>query len=306
MKRSVYRGYMINKDSLEIAIGNIGLRIVSDSIRASRNKADDLTHSHTSYELHHLLTGGASLEYEGGSIELSEGETLLLSPELFHRFSSEAEGALILSLSFYLERKISGDDLYSLVGPMLQNPPAPLRFKRSEAADECLKRITAGAHSASPFATETVKASLALLFTELFSQLAGDTPRKGNGQSGEKYGIRGFMIEEYFNRYYVDGASLSELSKLLSLSKKQTERAVKAAFGVGFREHLLRLRIKSAEELLSGSDREIREIAEAVGYSSYNGFYEIFKARVGISPEEYRREYRKKDTVIPRKKQNKA
>lgn len=286
---------MINGETLEIEIGNIGLRIVTDSIRAARNKADSVTHSHTSYELHHLLSGNATLEYEGGSTGLSEGETLLLSPELFHRFCTESEGALILSLSFYLERRGSGEDLYSLLSPALPEKGSPIRFERSEAIDGCIKGITAGAHSASPFATEAVKANLALLFTELFSRIAGDRPNADKRHSGEKYGMRGFVIEEYFNRYYVDGASLSELSELLSLSKKQTERAIKAAFGVGFREHLLRLRIKSAEELLSGSDREIREIAEAVGYSSYNGFYEIFKARVGISPEEYRRAHRKED-----------
>lgn len=293
---------MINEETLELAIGNIGLRIVTDSIRAARNKTDSVTHSHTSYELHHLLSGGATLEYEGGGTELSEGETLLLAPELFHRFAAGSEGALILSLSFYLERNGAGEDLYSLVAPALQGKSSPIRFERSEAIDGCIKGITAGAHSASPFATEAVKASLALLFTELFSRLAGDGAKSDKRRGGEKYGIRGFVIEEYFNRYYVDGASLSELSELLSLSKKQTERAIKAAFGVGFREHLLRLRIKSAEELLSGSDREIREIAEAVGYSSYNGFYEIFKARVGVSPEEYRRAHRKQDLSISRGK----
>ncbi len=285
---------MINRDSLEITLGNINIKVIADSIKAGRNKADSVTHSHTSYELHHLLSGEASVEYDGGSIELSSGETLLLSPELFHRFSSESDGALILSLSFYIEREGSGDDLYSLVGHRLRSDVSPISFGQCDAIDGCIKRITAGAHDTSPFATEALKASFALLFSELFSHIAGDTPKRGEQRSGEKYSIRAFMIEEYFNRYYVGGASLSELALVLSLSKKQTERAVRGCFGVGFREHLLRLRIKSACELLSGSDKEMREIAEAVGYSSYNGFYKIFKERVGTSPEQYRREQRQK------------
>lgn len=286
---------MGNGNSLEISLGNISIRVITESIRAGKSKTDSVTHSHTSYELHHLLRGSATLEYDGGSTEIAEGETLLLSPELFHRFSAAEDGALILSLSFYIERSAEGDDLYSLVGSRLMRSAAPMRFGRGESVEDCIKRIATGVHSESPFALEVLKASFVLLFSELFSRLADSSQKRSESRTGEKYGIRAFVIEEYFNRYYVGEASLSELSELLSLSKKQTERAVRGCFGVGFREHLIRLRIKSACELLSGSDKEIREIAEAVGYSSYNGFYEIFKERVGTSPEQYRREHRKKE-----------
>jgi two-component system response regulator YesN len=48
------------------------------------------------------------------------------------------------------------------------------------------------------------------------------------------------------------------------------------------------MRMKSAKELLSDSDIEIRSVAEKVGYQSYNGFYLAFKRAVGMTPEEYR------------------
>ena len=86
----------------------------------------------------------------------------------------------------------------------------------------------------------------------------------------------------------MEDISLSELSEKLSLSEKQAARIVFGLVGVGFREHLVKIRIKSSAEFLAESDMNIKEVAERVGYSSYNGFYSAFKKIMGITPEEYR------------------
>ena len=289
---------MAHKEFFEINLGNIAIRIITKTVRVGGNKTDSVTHSHTSYELHCLLSGEASMEFDGGCTRLYEGETAIVHPELFHRFSQESEGAVIISLSFYLERRCEGEDYYSLISDALLSEASqatrPIVLKRIGSLEECIRRIAAEFYSDNIFSSEILRANFIILFSEIFSQLSNGTRLRERVSYGkEEYNLRTFLIEDYFNRYYVEKVKLSDLATFLSLSEKQTERAVKQSFGVGFREHLLRLRIKSACELLTGTDTEIKRIAETVGYGSYNGFHKIFTSRLGISPEEYRKREKK-------------
>ena len=97
------------------------------------------------------------------------------------------------------------------------------------------------------------------------------------------------LIEEYFNEFYMKKINLKKLSKRLFLSEKQTERIIKKSFGVSFREKLSKIRIANAKKMLAETGLEIRDIAEACGYSSYNGFYLAFREKTKMTPNEYRR-----------------
>lgn len=101
---------------------------------------------------------------------------------------------------------------------------------------------------------------------------------------------RAFMIEEYFNEYYMENLSLKNLSEKLCLGEKQTDRLIRKVFGEGFSNHLSAVRITIAKKLLRGTKKEIGEIAAEVGYQSYTGFYLAFKKKTGKTPMQYRTE----------------
>jgi len=96
------------------------------------------------------------------------------------------------------------------------------------------------------------------------------------------------QIQEYFNEYYMESITLGELSRLLNLSEKQTDRIIKKAYGTGFKQRLSRVRLKNAQELLKNTDLEIRIVAQQSGYQSYNGFYLAFRKQYECTPQEYR------------------
>lgn len=60
-----------------------------------------------------------------------------------------------------------------------------------------------------------------------------------------------------------------------------------AAFGCGPREHVIRVRLARACELLRAADCSIAEVAEACGFNDPFYFSRLFRRRVGVPPSAY-------------------
>lgn len=164
--------------------------------------------------------------------------------------------------------------------------------------EEFFTKIVASLYSQSLVAQDRTKALFTLLFAEIFS-LFEDKENKvyDYGSDFAENDSRVFMIGEYFNEYYMEDISLKNLSERLYLSTKQTDKMIKKAFGEGFRQHLCKIRLLIAKKLLRDTDMEIREIADSVGYKSYNGFYLAFKQNANMTPQQYREKQRSETRV---------
>jgi two-component system, response regulator YesN len=58
--------------------------------------------------------------------------------------------------------------------------------------------------------------------------------------------------------------------------------------GVGFQQWSMAVRVEAAQNLLCATDRQIREIAAAVGYADVTTFERAFRKLTGLCPREYR------------------
>lgn len=81
---------------------------------------------------------------------------------------------------------------------------------------------------------------------------------------------------------------VEELAKSLTISRVQLYRKVKAILGISVSEHINNIRLEKSKELLLKSNKNISEIAYAVGFSSLYYFSNVFKNKYGISPKEFR------------------
>jgi transcriptional regulator GlxA family with amidase domain len=88
--------------------------------------------------------------------------------------------------------------------------------------------------------------------------------------------------------------TIAELAELTATSKRKLQSDFKQAFGCTIHEHLQRLRMDKALSLMNDADMALYQVAYAVGYKKAGYFSEIFKKQYGISPEAYRRQYRKR------------
>ncbi|NJS15771.1 MAG: helix-turn-helix transcriptional regulator, partial [Sphingopyxis sp.] len=81
-------------------------------------------------------------------------------------------------------------------------------------------------------------------------------------------------------------------ASLAGLSPFHFARAFKQTIGVPPHRYQLNARIAKAKALLEVSDATVTTIAFEVGYESSQALARVFRREVGISPSNYRRQYR--------------
>ncbi len=274
-----------------ITLGNMVLKIMLQDFPGSGKKAGGMVHSHAMYELHILYRGSAKIEVENCSVSLQQGDCALVYPDAFHGFKSQEEGSSILSLRFFLEKNSEENsvDHYALLQKRFCQANGVLIARQKDLVLEYIKKLIANLLSSHPFSGDVTKALLVLIFSELILPLSNEEALSNKAENEMSEGdLRAFLIEDYFNRHYMEDISLKDLSALLCLGEKQTNRMIQKAFGYNFRERLSKMRLRAAEKLLTESDMGVKDIAQAVGYQSYNGFYLAFKNKTGMAPFAYR------------------
>lgn len=81
-------------------------------------------------------------------------------------------------------------------------------------------------------------------------------------------------LKELAQRFHMNAAYLSDLFA--------------REIGIGFKDYLTRLRVQRATELLRDADRDIADVAFAVGYTDPHRFSRAFRERTGLSPRSFR------------------
>jgi AraC-like DNA-binding protein len=82
--------------------------------------------------------------------------------------------------------------------------------------------------------------------------------------------------------------TIADLSRLVSLSHSRLSHLFKAAQGMSLNRFLSNRRVERAAQLLSSTERQIKEITYDAGYKQVPSFVRAFHRRFGRSPTSYR------------------
>ncbi len=86
---------------------------------------------------------------------------------------------------------------------------------------------------------------------------------------------------------------INELCKIADMSRSTLFRAFRKATGLAPIDHLVRLRVLRAAELLKSSNLAVKEVASRVGFADSNYFSRQYRRVMGESPRETRNQRRK-------------
>jgi AraC-like DNA-binding protein len=92
----------------------------------------------------------------------------------------------------------------------------------------------------------------------------------------------------YVAQHYHERVSARDAARSCRLSRFDFSRKFRAAFGITFREYLLRARIDEARRLLMGGAISVTGVAYSVGFNDGSHFARIFRRLTGVLPSEYR------------------
>jgi len=107
-------------------------------------------------------------------------------------------------------------------------------------------------------------------------------------------GITSHVIEEACRIIKAsNGKDLSgqSLARELNMGYENFRKLFKQKMGVSPNFHMIQARINEAKSLLLIPNKNIKEVAQELGYSDYFSFEKQFKKIIGKSPSEFRKEY---------------
>ena len=87
---------------------------------------------------------------------------------------------------------------------------------------------------------------------------------------------------------YASDLSLDDIARRVASSRRQLQRAYAEIGQTTFREHLARVRMQRAADLLTTGGLTVRQVARRVGYRQPAQFAKAFRRHHGCAPSEYR------------------
>lgn len=87
---------------------------------------------------------------------------------------------------------------------------------------------------------------------------------------------------------YATDLALDDIARRVASSRRQLQRAYAEIGETTFREHLTRVRMDRAAQLLSDRGLTVREVARRVGYRQPAQFAKAFRRYLGVAPSDYR------------------
>lgn len=100
-------------------------------------------------------------------------------------------------------------------------------------------------------------------------------------------------IMEYIKLHYAEKITLEDLAGQVHLCKSESCRLFKRYMNKSMFDYLLDYRVEKSLELLRQSQYDVTWIAGQVGFMNPGYYARIFKRKMGVTPLEYRKKYKK-------------
>ena len=275
-----------------------------------RYPRDPVPHRHLNYEVYFVEKGSCTAHCMGEEYTAFEGDFLLIGAGVEHNVSSLSEDASLYSFrcSFYPARK-EDEGLYLKLIERLRFASA---LRKKTVLISLLRLIRWELSERRAMFEEKLRGLLEVFYVDFLRALldvpAGILPMQPFSVcTPDAKELKGFpkdtpeefymdLLDDFFTHLPKESPTLSALARRLYLSVSQTQRLIKHYYGVSFQQKLIEAKIFKSVRLLSGTDMSLEEIAQSVGYNSYNAFFEAFSSVMGETPSHYRQSLKSNKT----------
>ena len=92
---------------------------------------------------------------------------------------------------------------------------------------------------------------------------------------------------DYIKHHYHEKVSASAAAEPCGLTRFEFSRRFRGAFGMTFRNYLMRVRIMEARRMLTEGSSSVTDVAYSVGFNDGSHFAHLFKRHTGLLPSDY-------------------
>ncbi len=261
-------------------------------------------HKHNYIEMVYVCAGEITHYIDGKEIRMQPGDLILLNQYVKHSVKRAEYGDVGINfiilpeffdipLQMMRKQNILAD---FLLGTLRQNNPIPqyLNFQLGgqKAISNLIENMITSIMSENNNEDVINQYSMGLVFLYLLNHI--DKLSDNSSHSYEDIIIQATI--QYIDSNYKT-ASLSYIADNFKQSLSALSRMIKKCTGHTFQELLMRKRFQKAVMFLVETDFPVEEIAVNIGYENQSYFYRQFKARYGMTPNQYRKVHKNDQTI---------
>ena len=254
-------------------------------------------HTHDYIEAVYMCAGSTVHIVNGCRIELKQGELLFMNQSATHEIceakeSDVAVNFIVLPEFFGSILSFMGEEETPLRRFLVDclcgqsNGAGFLYFKVADIVpvQNLIENLLFTLMQDAPNKRKMSQVTMTLLFMQLMSHTE-------NLQTADMEQTAILKVLSYVESHYSDG-SLTELAQQLHYDLYTLSREIKRKTGKTYTLLMQEKRLAQAAFLLKNTDRNVDDIAGAVGYENMGYFHRLFKDAFGVSPRHYRMQIR--------------
>lgn len=258
-----------------------------------RGHLDFAWHYHQQFELV-LIVEGAGVRHVGDSIsEYVAGDLVLLGPGLPHGYTSEAKGGQALEyVVVHFDPQLFGPRARE--EPTLRDLNATILEADRGIAFQGLARTAASSLILGMPQQDTLSCWSALL--SVFGALSCARDRhvlssatfvRGAGNEADERPLN--RACRFIQQHLASPVTLADVAAAAGMSPSNFTRFFRRSTGRTLTDYVNEMRVRRACLLLLESDRPIKDVAAAAGFSGLSYFHRRFVRSRGVTPSDYRR-----------------
>ena len=236
------------------------------------------TFSHTHSEINYCYSGEAQCVLESNRKRIIADDFYLVNPLEVHGNGTKDQcGFYILGISNVVFQITSGDRFFHTNGQYLKSIiEAIVYYATNDVPDQ------------------------GIIIKHLF-ELVLDIIKSNLNMSGlikiEQGPVDSLeSIKNYIDSSFLQKIVVSELAEKFGFSESTIMHSFKKKYGVSIMRYIIDRRLQEAQFQLEILNDSIQKIASITGFSSLQYFHKCFKKKFGVTPQEYRTNYRKNDS----------
>jgi len=227
--------------------------------------------------IQHTVGGAGLLHYEGRSMPVGPGETMLVTIPHEHRYFLPPGGAWSF---FYLV--LTGQEAMRLIGEVIATAGPVLRLSPAalDRLAACLLALL-GDTVTTPGQASSIAYEAAMALVDDLA-VAGGLP----GEDSQPAWLK--RVTAHIEGHLGEGLAVDQLAAVAGLSRAHFVRQFTRLAGTPPSDYVFRTRMARAARLLQATRLSVLEIALTLGFGDANYFAKAFRRAFDVSPTEFR------------------
>ena len=234
------------------------------------------------HQIIYCVRGSGKVILDDQTYDIKEGDAFYLPPKYPHEYYPTEDIWETHWITF------DGRDVVNLMGHLKMDTARVFHITDLTSLEALFKKILYQMKTNYYYCGHQSSANLYQFLIELHRVV---NLRNGSQDSAKLNQVK--PVIDYIDKNFRNELTLVELAELIDLSPQYLCRLFKECYNLRPFEYLARKRIQQAKLMLMENDKNINEIATAVGYNDCSYFCSVFKKHEMLSPVEFRSLHKK-------------